>query len=117
MGDGASWTSDMIVSGAFAAGARLTLHAPCAAAMVHPTSVHLSVVSPDGLSAQSIGNVTFRRACASGSVSVDIPVTVPLPFRLEGLLRLTLGGPSPIDFELAIGGGTFLEATNFLGTP
>lgn len=69
----------------------------------------------NGGAVQALGQASLPALCL-GERRVTIPVAAPLT--LNGRrLRLRLASAFGLEIEVPIGQGTYLEATNFIGTP
>lgn len=111
-----SWFSDPSIDGTFLAGSKFTLVTPCTLGVGLLTTVRLASTDADGGGAQTLGQASIPMGLCLGERRVTIPVATPLS--LGGRrLRLRISSVLGVELDLPLGEGTYLEATNFVGTP
>jgi uncharacterized delta-60 repeat protein len=116
-GDKWSWFSDPTVTGTFLSGASVRLVVPCANGVSQPMIVVLASTNLAGSDVQPLGETMQGLAICNGEDvrSITIPVTTPT-LLVNRRVRLTIGAPDQTVI-VPLGERTFLEATNFVGTP
>jgi hypothetical protein len=112
-----SWLSDPAVTGAFLGGASVRLVMPCANGITPSMTVTLASTDLAGGDLQPLGeSIQGLVICFGADVrSINIPVTTPATL-IDRRLQLMITAPDQT-LILPFGEHTFLEVTNFVGTP
>ncbi len=110
------WFTEPTLTGTFAGNATFKLVVPCTVGVGLVNTFRLEATDPAGGSAVLLGSTQqFLSLCAS-TRTIHIPVNVPVSLSNQRL-KLTISNVLAILLNLHLGQHTFLEATNFLGTP
>ena len=109
-----SWYSDPAVTGTFQSGATFIVRVPGAGGLSIATTYRLSATNPDGSGEDVLGQAT--QVLGSGPQTITIPVKTPLTLAGERL-KLTISSVGLGNMSMALGRDSYVEATNFIGTP
>jgi uncharacterized delta-60 repeat protein len=112
-----SWFSDPVVTGSFIAGASFRLVVPCPTGIAMPKTVTIASTDLNGGDPQFLGQATQGVYICMGqdTLSLFIPVNAPATL-INRRLQVTITTPNEVAL-LPLGEQTFLQATNFVGTP
>ncbi|MGH9162141.1 MAG: FG-GAP-like repeat-containing protein [Vicinamibacteraceae bacterium] len=111
-----SWFTEPIVTGTFLVGATFQLVMPCTLGLGVARTLRVMATNPAGGDESLLGEVTQGLSVCLGQETITIPVTTPV--RLTNhRLKLTLSSAVSLNVNLKMGNHTFLEATNFVGSP
>lgn len=112
-----NWFSDPTLTGTFLPGATFKLVIPCTTGLTVATTFRLAATNPDGGDEQPLGETTqVLGLCLSGNKTVTIPVNTPVALNNQRL-KLTISSGVSLIVNLRTGRSTYLQATNYVGTP
>lgn len=109
-----SWFSEPPLTGTFETGATFIVRIPGASGLNLAMTYRLAATNPDGSGEQMLGQVT--QVLGTGTQTITIPVKTPLTLAGERL-KLTISAVGLTNMTLDLGGSSYVEATNFVGTP
>jgi hypothetical protein len=110
-----SWFSDPALTGTFEAGATFTVRITRPLGLLSPAATYrLSATNPDGSGEQLLGTVT--RSATLGQLTASIPVSTPVSLTNKRL-KLTVTTNSTFNSRVQLGSSTYLQVTQFAGTP
>lgn len=109
-----SWFSVPPLTGTFQSGAAFKLVVTKTAGLSLGTTYRLSATNPDGSGEQLLGQTS--QLLGLGTQTVTIPVAVPVTLTNQRL-KLTISSALGLSVNVRMGSSSFLEATNFIGTP
>lgn len=117
LGTSPSWFSDPSLVGNFTSGATFSLTYPCTVALGLNVTYALASTAPDGSDSQPLGSVNEPISlCLLGSHTVSIPVLTPVAFDSRRL-KLSISAALGVYLNLQLGSGTYVQGTNYEGTP
>jgi len=111
-----SWFGEPPLTGSFQPGATFTLVFPRTLGLGLVVTFRLAATELDGSGEQLLGQTTQVLDLGLGPHRISIPVTTPVSFNNQRL-KLTISTAASLNTNLQMGNGTFLEATEFVGTP
>jgi hypothetical protein len=114
LGNPESWFSESTLTGTFEAGATFLVRMTGAPGLNLATTYRLSTTDPNGGGERVLGQVT--QVLGSDTQTIAIPVSGP-PTLTGQRLKLTISAVGLDHLGPALGGSTYVEITNFVGTP
>jgi hypothetical protein len=111
-----SWFSDPTLTGTFRRASQLTLTMPCTLGVGLGITFTLAATDPAGVNPQLLGQRTQLLTLCAGRRTVEIPVPTPVTLTNQRP-KLTISSVLSVNLNLQLGTSTFLEATDFVGTP
>jgi uncharacterized repeat protein (TIGR01451 family) len=108
------WFSEPALNGTFRAAATFKVVITRTAGLSLATTYRLSATNADGTGEQLLGQTS--KLLAGGTQTITIPVTIPITLANKRL-KLTISSAVGLGINLQMGNNTYLEATQFVGTP
>ncbi len=112
-----NWLTDPVMTGASQTGAAFTLTFPCTVGIALGLNYTLQETNASGGSPTTLATVSEPiAACVGGTHSVTFPVST-LPAFSNQRLQLTISNLLALGFNMQMGTNTYLQTTQFGGTP